>query len=177
MGVYEKDKVIYDEKINDWITFMDVISLDFSCLSAFYLKFVFEVLSWVWWWKKNALREIELWCCMLWIFVTFFWGGIGLYVIINVKKRLLTVLYLLEFALSLWTNLKKKMEKRMRVGCWKGNGKKKNGCGWILRGFMLQLFLGLCGNDDGYLVLVKCQQWSLINAAFWLVELLLGYMF
>ena len=38
----------------------DVISLDFSCLSAFYLKFVFEVLSWVWWWKKNALREIEM---------------------------------------------------------------------------------------------------------------------
>lgn len=60
MGVYEKDKVIYDEKINDWITFMDVISLDFSCLSAFYLKFVFEVLSWVWWWKKNALGEIEM---------------------------------------------------------------------------------------------------------------------
>ena len=31
---------------------------------------------------------------------------------------------------------------------------------------MLQLVFGLCGNDDGYLVLVKCNQWSIMNAAF-----------
>ena len=31
---------------------------------------------------------------------------------------------------------------------------------------MLQLVFGLCGNDDGYLVFVKCNQWSIMNAAF-----------
>ena len=30
--------------------------------------------------------------------------------------------------------------------------------------------------DQHYHLLVKSNQWSIINAAFWLVELLLGYM-
>ena len=36
--------------------------------------------------------------------------------------------------------------------------------------------LTCCLNEVIYIYLVKSNKWSIINAAFWLVELLLGYM-
>lgn len=42
MRVYEKERVMADERLNN---VYDVISLDFIFLSVFNLKFVFEILS------------------------------------------------------------------------------------------------------------------------------------